>query len=492
MSVARRNSQDLDVSMKRKHQTDEGFSEVYEKPPKFYITLAKESPRESMDSDDATYDSFHGRETDICRDTTDTDSDGTSGDETIAVLEYEVATDYSSPNDNLYSDESSSGTEHEMVIAALTTWSTDDSLSGSDFAIFADTETSDGSATDPELRRADYWECVKCKNKQNNPLYRYCEKCYQIRKNHFPPRPKRRKKRTKRKTKDQRSSLNRELRLRSRPVMTSDEEDDMAEGVGMMKRKESNRSKGQDGKNSVKGRRLGPLSCAPSTRMVTNSAGETPESCEDEVVASTTVGGGRLRNGVTRSRVNSASSSNDKAGEMEDSSLIDRKRRSSRVSRDLLDDDDEEEGEENGAVMPKKAKLDSRFDNKFFKNVIEHLGPSQDSGVHSCASSQELSPTTSLTTILTPQDSQQTYCDELEFEREKTLNSQKDDWVEKVEPNLGLCIMCLEEPKNGVFVHSNFLHLCCCYKCAVKVWKKQKRCPICNAKVNNVLKLFVH
>lgn len=46
--------------------------------------------------------------------------------------------------------------------------------------IFADTEESD-APTDPELGRADYWTCVKCKNRQNNPMYRYCEKCYQVR-----------------------------------------------------------------------------------------------------------------------------------------------------------------------------------------------------------------------------------------------------------------------------------------------------------------------
>lgn len=45
----------------------------------------------------------------------------------------------------------------------------------------ADTTAEDSTDEDPELRPADYWECVKCKNKQNNPLYRYCEKCYQVR-----------------------------------------------------------------------------------------------------------------------------------------------------------------------------------------------------------------------------------------------------------------------------------------------------------------------
>lgn len=43
----------------------------------------------------------------------------------------------------------------------------------------ADTEESD-APTDPELGYADYWTCIKCKNQKNNPMYRYCEKCYQV------------------------------------------------------------------------------------------------------------------------------------------------------------------------------------------------------------------------------------------------------------------------------------------------------------------------
>ncbi len=46
--------------------------------------------------------------------------------------------------------------------------------------LLADTEASDDDSIDVEIGFADYWECVKCKNKQNNPLYRYCEKCYQV------------------------------------------------------------------------------------------------------------------------------------------------------------------------------------------------------------------------------------------------------------------------------------------------------------------------
>lgn len=46
--------------------------------------------------------------------------------------------------------------------------------------ILADTgEDSDGSV-DLELGQADYWKCVKCNNTQNNPRFRYCERCYQV------------------------------------------------------------------------------------------------------------------------------------------------------------------------------------------------------------------------------------------------------------------------------------------------------------------------
>lgn len=56
------------------------------------------------------------------------------------------------------------------------------SSSSDDFEILADdadTEESD-APTDPELGPADYWTCIKCKNGNNNPMYRFCEKCFQV------------------------------------------------------------------------------------------------------------------------------------------------------------------------------------------------------------------------------------------------------------------------------------------------------------------------
>lgn len=71
----------------------------------------------------------------------------------------------------------------EVVAHALFD-SSSSSSDSDDFGIFAqdaDTEESDGP-TDPELGRADYWTCIKCKNQKNNPMYRFCEKCYQVKK----------------------------------------------------------------------------------------------------------------------------------------------------------------------------------------------------------------------------------------------------------------------------------------------------------------------
>lgn len=54
------------------------------------------------------------------------------------------------------------------------------------------------------------------------------------------------------------------------------------------------------------------------------------------------------------------------------------------------------------------------------------------------------------------------------------------------------CIICLSKPKNAVFVHSKFVHLCSCYKCAVKIFNRSKLCPICNCAVKTVLQVFAH
>lgn len=70
----------------------------------------------------------------------------------------------------------------QSIVSTLALLADNNTSSSDDIGIFAqdaDTEESD-APTDPELGRADYWTCIKCKNQKNNPMYRFCEKCYQV------------------------------------------------------------------------------------------------------------------------------------------------------------------------------------------------------------------------------------------------------------------------------------------------------------------------
>lgn len=70
------------------------------------------------------------------------------------------------------------------------------------------------------------------------------------------------------------------------------------------------------------------------------------------------------------------------------------------------------------------------------------------------------------------------------------ISSQGEKAEDAKDSQAGMCITCLVVPQTGVFVHGRIAHICCCYKCSVKIWIKTKRCPICNCKVSNVLKAF--
>lgn len=75
---------------------------------------------------------------------------------------------------------------------------------------------------------------------------------------------------------------------------------------------------------------------------------------------------------------------------------------------------------------------------------------------------------------------------------DEKLMAKKFRVMEETDSSNGMCTICLSEPKNGAFIHNRLVHVCCCYRCTVKVWNKRKRCPICNSQVKTVLKLFVH
>lgn len=133
-----------------------------------------------------TIHSIQGRETDYARDSSDTDF--VPGDD--SDVEYEpVSGPEEDPPINGNSSEESDHIISTKVIEVPV----------SDDIQFADSECTDSYTyeSDSEFDLCDYWHCAQCGAENNNPLYRYCEKCFQIRKSFFPPRPKRKKRETK-------------------------------------------------------------------------------------------------------------------------------------------------------------------------------------------------------------------------------------------------------------------------------------------------------
>lgn len=58
------------------------------------------------------------------------------------------------------------------------------------------------------------------------------------------------------------------------------------------------------------------------------------------------------------------------------------------------------------------------------------------------------------------------------------------------ESEIELCIFCNSAPKDSIFVHGKMAHHCSCYPCAKKTLSSIGRCPLCNAGVEKVLRMF--
>ncbi|CAH1173509.1 unnamed protein product [Phaedon cochleariae] len=200
------------ASWRKRHREEDQLSQMDRKRPRnYYYRLESESSKASEEDTESVY-SLQDRETDICRDTTDTDTDSKadiSDQDEYELFEYEVASLSGSDNGSI--GNSSSGSEDHMFLAAAVEAICDSSLE----TWITDCEESDNSSSldDSFITRSGFSRCVQCKSENDNPLYRYCEKCFQQscrqckmrktykcftlcischkdRKKFFPPRPK--------------------------------------------------------------------------------------------------------------------------------------------------------------------------------------------------------------------------------------------------------------------------------------------------------------
>ncbi|RVE41852.1 hypothetical protein evm_013496 [Chilo suppressalis] len=130
--------------------------------------------------------SVQGKETDFVQDSSDTEM-GSDADKDV---EYEPVTE--SEGEAPISTDSSGETDNEVKTA----WGgTDEAGYKGEELQLADSEA--GSyVSDSELDLHAYWTCARCRSVNDNTRYRYCTKCFKVRKNFFPPRPRRKDKRS--------------------------------------------------------------------------------------------------------------------------------------------------------------------------------------------------------------------------------------------------------------------------------------------------------
>ncbi|XP_055302389.1 E3 ubiquitin-protein ligase Mdm2-like [Sitodiplosis mosellana] len=492
--------------------------------PQVHVTLAEEIVlTEHSESESSCYDSLNEMETDFCRDESDC-SDGyvTDGFATMDVFEYEV--DDSSDSEDIYSHGSSSGTDDMVEVVAKALFaSSSDSDDIEIFAQDADTEESD-APTDPELGRADYWTCIKCKNRKNNPMYRYCEKCYQIRKNHFPPRPKHRRKRASLGRHHRNNLLGLSSPSTSSSISIHDEKHDEdgrisrnssdgSDGIGnefiqkpKQMRKQRQRTTSHPQKHSAgessccSSQELSPdeqQSTLPSNYLVTASASSQETYCSDlEHIVN--VNKQSNSNLFEHNYPNSQESVYPNSEPVSQTISFDNVYESVRslskldslastisgysVGSSQSSTDCDANGTQH-AVVP-ELKTTNSFDGSTSK---EHMAKTkkQDADVDAAAVAANKRRAKKRKIDFADEISDSDIDDE-------ELMAKKFRAMEETDPTNGMCMICLSEPKNGAFVHNRFLHVCCCYRCTVKVWNKRKRCPICNSQVKTVLKMFVH
>ncbi|KAK4294881.1 hypothetical protein Pmani_032528 [Petrolisthes manimaculis] len=129
--------------------------------------------------------SYQGYETAYCRNTEYETSDEEEVQVEVegeAFEEYELASDDAKEEE--HSDDSDSMIE-DVEVAVLAYALVQEESAGEEAD---DSDTDDQSGEDPELV-GERWDCLSCGLK-NKPFVRYCSKCWQLRKNWLPDRPK--------------------------------------------------------------------------------------------------------------------------------------------------------------------------------------------------------------------------------------------------------------------------------------------------------------
>uniref|UniRef100_A0A336M176 CSON009607 protein n=1 Tax=Culicoides sonorensis TaxID=179676 RepID=A0A336M176_CULSO len=499
----------------------------------YYVKLANESPqRQILETDlEDGYSTVHDIETEECRDSDDTESlsvtsERTTGYATIDVLEYEIATTSEDEDslDNASFCTESTGSDslylQSLAVQALYETSTDDDY------IQADTEDSqlDSDSADPELGKADYWECVKCKNKQNNPLYRYCERCYQVRKSHFPPRPKTKKLRQRRRSNRSKPYSTKSGRDRDASSISCSDDESLETSSPVKLNSSSSSMKGvkrkshsddDDSRSSSSGTEIDDdeppqkKRGSPKRRYTRNShhardrknttillqdcakeisLGLNSVDCVDGSDSKLSVYHSQLKESTNQIQINVKN----KHLTQHDSGISSQEVGS---SQEFFSSSEMTTMTMQPAMLKRthaKSLLSEincnssteEHDADLIRGKNSNIKPSPLSATSSNCS--EASIESGVSSISHELDSKMVKR-EFNNKQQQQLNSNNKDFEESM-----TCSLCFDNEKSAVFVHTKKACSGCCYTCAMKTWKKYKNCPFCKEKAKNVIKLYSH
>ncbi|KAL1452114.1 hypothetical protein WDU94_006422 [Cyamophila willieti] len=298
-------------------------------------------------------------------------------------------------------------------------------------------ESTLSSSEDSELGQADYWYCAQCNKSNNHPKYRYCMKCFRLRRDMFPPKPKATKKRSRSKVNTNNNAVCANepslptCKKRKRHHSSSDNsEEDPDKTIG------SNQAKSMKLDTFIN--KFGNLKA--NSQMFSNLCMEA-----DELQAS------------KKAKKSNENESSQSLGSQENMSL--------------------EASNVNTSSMTTKSligKFQTLNSSQYFSNLCKSVDPIYEQALrdneNSVAASSSVEPSPN---VSTPARSTSHDVDKMEL----ALKS-------------ALCIMCDKAPKNGAFIHLYEVHVCCCYPCGLKVWKQTKKCPSCTLPACKVLKII--
>lgn len=439
--------------------------------------------------------SYQGYETAFCRNTEFEESEDEAGDESELFEEYEIADDDDDVQEQDHSDDDDSVIEDvEVALIAIHTLCQDDSDFWAD-----DSDTEDQSTDDDPELVAERWDCLSC-GLRNKPFVRYCGKCWQIRKNWLPDRPKKR--RRKRKPRPRKRSRLRSDSVKSEdanflqsketdekqsttsPSFISDSSQEVQD-FGVLTKTLSTASTISVSASPVRSLSLDIHSSQDSGVCLSQDSflDFSPESImednknidkqTDTEVEETSQSGSAEEQPNTSEILNTTSASVLKAKESKEDSQS-RKRKSLPA--------EEEEGKSS-----KRAKLESSSEEESEEGDVEEQAKSFYQFLQSSSGKEWLKSPDSKP-FLSSAPVKEVLMEAI------VANMGSGSSTDVHEPPSGLSIMCsvcFLRPKNASIIHGRLSHQATCYQCARRLLNSGSRCPICKRKIHMVCKNII-